>query len=68
MTSNGLFYLVPARVSCEKLLHNTQLLELLEDVTYALDVDIIFVDFRKAFDKVTHKRLLKKVWVYGIRD
>ena len=62
------FYLVPARVSCEELLHNTQLLELLEDVTYALDVDIIYVDFRKAFDKVTHKRLLKKVWVYGIRD
>ena len=43
----------------------------MEDVTYALDqgtdVDVIYLDFRKAFDKVPHKRLLKKLWAYGIR-
>ena len=49
----------------------TQLLEFLEDVTMALDqgddVDVIYLDFCKAFDKVPHKRLLKKLLEYGIR-
>ena len=49
----------------------TQLLEFLEDLTEALDsgkdVDVIYLDFQKAFDKVPHKRLLKKLWAYGIR-
>ena len=49
---------------------NTQLLEILEDLTEALDagkdVDVIYLDFQKAFDKVPHKRLLKKLWAYGI--
>ena len=48
----------------------TQLLEFLEDITTALDqgddVDVIYLDFCKAFDKVPHKRLLKKLWGYGI--
>ena len=39
----------------------TQLLEFLEDVSEALDegddVDVIYLDFRKAFDKVPHLRL-----------
>ena len=43
----------------------TQLLELLEDVTTALDkgedVDVIYLDFSKAFDHVPHKRLLKEL-------
>ena len=43
----------------------TQLLEFLEYLTEALDqgkdVDIIYLDFCKAFDKVPHKRLFKKV-------
>ena len=51
----------------------TQLLEFLEDLTQALDngkdVDVIYLDFCKAFDKdlVPHRRLLKKLWAYGIR-
>ena len=53
-----------------QIVHN-QLLEFLEDVTTALDrgedVDVIYLDFCKAFDKVSHKRLLKKLWRYGIR-
>ena len=32
------------------------------------DVDIIYLDFAKAFDKVPHKRLLKNLWGYGIRE
>ena len=49
----------------------TQLLNVLEDLTQALDngkvVDVIYLDFCKAFDKVPHRRLLKKLWSYGIR-
>ena len=29
------------------------------------DVDVIYLDFCKAFDKVPHKPLLKKRWGYG---
>ena len=49
----------------------TQLLEFLEDITQAIDngedVDVVYFDFCKAFDKVPHKRLLKKLHGYGIR-
>ena len=48
----------------------TNLLTLLETVTRCLDkgdsVDIIFLDFAKAFDKVPHKRLLRKLENHGI--
>ena len=49
----------------------TQLLEFLDEITEALgqeeDVDVIYLDFSKVFDKVPHKRLMKKLWGYGIR-
>ena len=49
----------------------SNLLSFLEKVTAAVDsgeaVDIIFLDFAKAFDKVPVERLLKKVWAHGIR-
>ena len=49
----------------------TQLLECLEDWTSGLDnkkgFDIIYLDFKVAFDKFPHKRLLKKVYGLGIR-
>ena len=42
----------------------------MEELTEALDsnedIDIIYLDFKKAFDRVPHKRL-KKLWGYGIR-
>ena len=48
----------------------TQLLSVLEDWTDAMDknlqVDTVYLDFRKAFDSVPHMRLLKKVEAYGI--
>ena len=44
----------------------------LEEITKWLDkgspVDIIYLDFQKAFDKVLHQRLLLKLKVHGIRD
>ena len=49
----------------------TQLLEFMEEVTEAIDrgeeVDVIYLDFAKAFDKVPHKRLLSKLKGYGIK-
>jgi len=48
----------------------TNLLESLECWTKALDdgygLDIIYLDYRKAFDNVPHKRLIKKLKTYGI--
>ena len=49
----------------------TQLLELIEDITEAIDqgheVDIIYLDYSKAFDKVPLKRLLTKISGYGVK-
>jgi len=50
----------------------TNLLEFLEYVTDAVDhtcgkpVDVIYLDFQKAFDKVPHRRLLNKLKARGI--
>ena len=48
----------------------SNLLEYLETVTKLLDegvpVDVIYLDFAKAFDKVPHARLLKKLEEHGI--
>ena len=45
---------------------------LLEEITKWIDeespVDIIYLDFQKAFDKVPHQRLLLKLKVHGIGD
>ena len=45
-------------------------LEFLEYVTHAVDsgkpVDVIYLDFQKAFDKVPHARLLNKLLAHGI--
>ena len=48
----------------------TNLLTFLDKVTGCLDtgesVDVIFLDFAKAFDKVLHRRLLMKLQSHGI--
>lgn len=49
---------------------STNLLESMDYCTKTLSInqwlDIIFLDFAKAFDKVSHRRLLHKLSVYGI--
>ena len=50
----------------------TNMLCFLEEITKWIDVgspvDIIYLDFQKAFDKVPHQRLLLKLKAHGIRD
>ena len=52
--------------SCE-----TQLLQFLEDLSSSIQgggqVDVIIMDFTKAFDKVSHQRLLHKLDGFGVR-
>ena len=49
----------------------TQLIEVMEDWTSKLDgnnnIDVLYMDFQKAFDSVPHERLLKKLYSYGIQ-
>ncbi|KAL8609302.1 hypothetical protein ACOMHN_060031 [Nucella lapillus] len=49
----------------------TQLLDVMDAWTEILDaggsVDIIYMDFMKAFDSVPHRRLLMKLAAYGIQ-
>ena len=49
----------------------TNLLEFFEEVTSILDggkpVDVIYLDFAKAFDKVPHSRLIRKLQSHGIQ-
>ena len=48
----------------------TNLLEFLEEITKIIDeghsIDMVYLDFAKAFDKVPHMRLMAKVRAHGI--
>ncbi|XP_056022162.1 uncharacterized protein LOC130055030 [Ostrea edulis] len=49
----------------------SQLILTIQDLAYNIEskgqADVILIDFAKAFDKVPHKRLLYKLYHYGIR-
>ena len=40
---------------------------LYENLGNSLDSDTVYLDFRKAFDKVDHALLIKKLQLYGIK-
>ena len=70
MEGNGLF--TNHQHGCRKnRLCTTQLTEIMEEWTSNLDegksLDIIYLDFQKAFDTVPHERLLIKLNNYGIQ-
>ena len=48
----------------------TNLLQFIDKITDFIDqgypVDVVFLDFQKAFDKVTHERLLLNIRALGI--
>ena len=50
----------------------TNLLETLDTITKSLSegllVDVVYLDFLKAFDMVPHRRLIHKLKGYGVRD
>ena len=50
----------------------TQLIAVIEDILYAMDhhqqLDLVLLDFCKAFDTVPHCRLLSKLSSYGIQN
>ena len=50
----------------------TNLLEIMEDWTQIIDegdgIDVAYLDFRKAFDLVSHKHLIYKMSKYGIKN
>ena len=50
----------------------TNLIETFEDVTSMLDegggVDMVYLDYSKAFESVPHRRLLSKLKAYGLKD
>ena len=51
---------------------SVQLLRVLDDWTSAIDkgsqVDIVYTDFEKAFDKISHPHLIGKLYSYGINN
>jgi len=51
---------------------STQLLKVVDDWTSYIDegcqVDVVYTDFEKAFDKIPHAALLGKIRMYGLND
>lgn len=64
--SNKQYGFLPGRSTLLQLL--TTLEKWIQDLDHGKQVDVIYTDFRKAFDKVSHGRLLMVLERYGIRE
>ena len=66
LLSDHQFGFIPGR------LYTTQLLYVLDHFTKHLDkgepIDVIYLDFQKAFDSVPHQRLIQKLTSFGINS
>ena len=64
--------LISTWIPKSEVLLNKYVMFFLEEMTKWIDegspVDIIYLDFQKAFDKMPHQRLLLKLKAHGIRD
>ena len=60
------FGFIPGRSCLQQLLLFTHELTLAKSAH--CDVDVIYLDYKKAFDSVVHNKLLHKLWGYGICD
>ena len=62
--SNQQFGFMTGQSSLQQLL--LFMINILEARTHSSNADVIYLDFRKAFDSVPHNELLYKLWKYGI--
>ena len=65
--TNDLFSTVQHVFTIAKKSCCTQLMECMDDLKNGRNIDVICLDFHNAFERVPHKRLLKKVPGYVIR-
>ena len=57
---------VPKKACITNLLETLD--EITEDIGRGYAVDLVLLDFAKAFDKVSHKKLIQKLEAYGINE
>ena len=62
--SSSQFGFIPGRSCLQQLLIFSH--ELYHAKSSHFDIDVIYLDYKKAFDSVVHNRLLYKLWEYGI--
>ena len=60
------FGFIPRQSCLQQLLSFTHELYLAKSLHH--DADVIYLDYKKAFDSVVHTKLLYKLWEYGIND
>ena len=66
LETNNIYGFIAGRSTLLQLLH--MLDRWTEYLEYGGQIDVMYSDFEKAFDKVPHARLLSKLYSYGISN